>query len=156
MADQCDGSGLEKIDTGAIRGSTTTMGYSPDGPAPDDGRLSNALIDALRSEAQAVFGELGMELVSDERSGLTAYLPRSILTETDEDEDGRRYFSADGELEFWPVGLGRDIELKDLERAMLAGPGRRSPTIPAATTGWLSRVDGTITPSTRCSATKRA
>jgi hypothetical protein len=73
------------------------------------GILSRSDLAHLKTEAEKIFEDLGMALVSDENAGVSAFAPRSILSsEVRELEGGVTYSSSDGEFIFFLQGWDDD------------------------------------------------
>lgn len=61
-----------------------------------NGDLSPGSLQRLDEEANTAFGKLGMKLVSDDRSGVSLYLPSTILTKRKDIDGGTSFQSDDG------------------------------------------------------------
>jgi hypothetical protein len=87
-----------------------------------DGILDDATIEQLSKEADDAFVRFGMELYRDERSGLAAYVPRALLTERQDSDDGVLFSTPDGELTFTTAGFPAEGATLDVIREVLAKP----------------------------------
>jgi len=77
-----------------------------------NGDLSDGAFRKLDEEANIAFGKLGMKLVSDDRSGVSLYLPSTLLTKRKTVDGGTSFETSDGRFVFVTMKQprnGRDL-----------------------------------------------
>lgn len=87
-----------------------------------NGILSGTAQSELRAEGEEQFSVMGMALISDPATGVSAYIPRALLTKpTHESDGGVTYTSSDGELAFYLEGWpDQGTSLQQAEAAILS------------------------------------